>query len=140
VPKLEPEKNIKAYARISEAIDRNLVRACHDLSDGGLGVAVAEMAFTGDLGLEVDLSKVPTSEKMRDDFTLYSESNGRLLVEVSEEDHVKFEALMCDSVFARIGTVKEDKTLRVEKNGAVLFKLPLTSLIGAWKTPLGDPR
>jgi phosphoribosylformylglycinamidine synthase len=140
VPKLEPEKNALAYARLNEAMDRGIVRACHDLSDGGLGVAAAEMAFTGDLGLEVDLSRVPVSEEMRDDFMLYSESNGRLLVEVSEKDCGEFEALMGDSVFARIGSVKEDKTLSLEKKGELLFELPLTKLIGAWKTPLEDPR
>jgi phosphoribosylformylglycinamidine synthase len=140
VPKLEPEKNTQAYARLNEAMDRGIVRACHDLSDGGLGVAAAEMAFTGGLGLGIDLSKVPISEKMRDDFTLYSESNGRLLVEVKEKDCGEFEALMFDSVFARIGSVKEVKTLRVQKNGETLVELPLEILIGVWKTPLEDPR
>jgi hypothetical protein len=47
---------------------------------------------------------------------------------------------MGDSVFARIGSVKEDKTLRLEKDGKPLFELLLTKLIGAWKTPLEDPR
>jgi phosphoribosylformylglycinamidine synthase len=140
VPKLEPEKNAIAYSHLNEAMDRGIVRACHDLSDGGLGVAAAEMAFTGDLGLEVDLSSVPMSEEMRDDLALFSESNGRLLVEVPEKDSGEFEALMGDSVFARIGMVKEDKTLRIVKNGGLLIELPLTKLIGAWKTPLEDPR
>jgi len=80
------------------------------------------------------------SEEMRDDFALYSESNGRLLVEVPEKDCEEFEALMGDSVFARIGSVKEEKTLRVTKNGETLLELPLVKLIGAWKTPLEDPR
>jgi phosphoribosylformylglycinamidine synthase len=140
VPKLEPEKNALAYSRLNEAMDRGIVRACHDLSDGGLGVAAAEMAFTGDLGLDVDLSRVPLSEGMRDDFALFSESNGRLLVEVSERNCIEFEALMEDTVVARIGSVNGDKTLRVEKNGRLIFELPLTMLIGAWKTPLEDPR
>jgi hypothetical protein len=47
---------------------------------------------------------------------------------------------MGDSVFSRIGTVKEDKTLRIVKNGETLIELPLETLIGAWKTPLEDPR
>jgi phosphoribosylformylglycinamidine synthase len=140
VPKLEPAKNALVYARLNEAMDQGIVRACHDLSDGGLGVSAAEMAFTGNLGLEVDLSRVPVSEEMRDDFVLYSESNGRLLVEVSKRDCGDFEVLMGDSVFARIGSVKEDKTLRVEKNGEPLIEIPLVKLIGAWKTPLEDPR
>jgi phosphoribosylformylglycinamidine synthase len=121
-------------------MDGGIVRTCHDLSDGGLAVSATEMAFTGNLGLEIDLSKVPMSEEMRDDFALFSESNGRLLVEVPEKDCGEFEALMGDSVFARIGSVKEDLTLRIVKNGEPLIELPLTKLIGAWKTPLEDPR
>jgi phosphoribosylformylglycinamidine synthase len=140
VPKLEPEKNAIAYARLNEAMDGGIVRACHDLSEGGLGVASAEMAFTGDLGLDIDLSKVPTNEMQRDDFILYSESNGRLLVEVTKDNCGEFESIMSDSVFARIGTVMEDKTLRVEKGEELLIELPLTTLIEAWKTPLEDPR
>jgi phosphoribosylformylglycinamidine synthase len=140
VPKLEPEKNAKAYARLNDAMDRGILRACHDLSDGGLGVAAAEMAFTGDLGLEIKLSNVPTSESMRDDFVLFSESNGRLLVEVTEKDCREFEALMGDSIFARIGSVKAEKYLRVEMNGKSLIDKSLMKLIGAWKTPLEDQR
>ncbi|MDP7207166.1 MAG: AIR synthase-related protein [Candidatus Bathyarchaeota archaeon] len=140
VPKLEPKKNIIAYARLNEAMDRGIVRACHDLSEGGLGVSAAEMAFTGDLGIDIDLSKVPLSKDMRDDFALYSESNGRLLVEVPEKDCGEFESIMNDSVFARIGNVKEEKTLRLAKKGEPIIELPLKTLIRAWKTPLEDPR
>ena len=140
MPKLEPEKNALVYARLNEAMDRGIVRACHDLSEGGLGVSAAEMAFTGGLGLDIDLSEVPLSEEMRDDFALYSESNGRLLVEVPEKDCEEFESIMSDSIFARIGLVKEMKTLRLAKNGEPLIELPLKKLIGAWKTPLEDPR
>ena len=140
VPKLEPEKNIEAYRRIGEAMDSGYVRACHDLSEGGLGVAAAEMAFTGGLGLEVDISVVPAPQGMRDDFLLFSESNGRLLVEVQAKHTKGFEDAMGDSVFARVGGVREERTLTVRKGTEVLFEIPLDDLIGAWKTPLEAAR
>ncbi len=121
-------------------MDSGYVRACHDLSDGGLGVAAAEMAFTGDLGLEIDLSSVPTSEELRDDFLLFSESNGRLLVEVPEKHYAAFEALMGDTIFAKVGVVKEEKTLTIRRSGEILVDLPLEELIAAWKTPLEAAR
>ncbi|MCW3992532.1 MAG: AIR synthase-related protein, partial [Candidatus Bathyarchaeota archaeon] len=140
VPKLEPERNIEAYRRIGEAMDAGYVRACHDLSEGGLGVAAAEMAFTGGLGLDVDVSAVPAPQGMRDDFLLFSESNGRLLVEVQAK-HVKyFEEAMGDSVSAKIGEVRGEKMLTVRKGAGTLFKLHLDDLIGAWKTPLEAAR
>ena len=54
-----------------------LVRAAHDLSEGGLAVAAAEMAFAGDLGLDLDLGKVPGPVR-RSDRLLFSESHHAL--------------------------------------------------------------
>ena len=140
VPKLDAEVNIKIYRRLNEAMDQGLVRSCHDLSEGGLAVSISEMAFTGSLGLELDLSSVPVSEPMRDDYVLFAESNGRLLVEVSPDNAKVFEELMADSVNACVGTVIEEEYLTVRKGGDMLIRLPLSALIGAWKTPLEVPR
>ncbi len=140
VPKLEPKSTARSYSCLTNAIDQKLVRACHDLSEGGLGVSLAEMAFTGDLGVDLNLSNIPSSENMRDDFILFSESNGRLLVEVSEKNCTKFESIMKKSIFAQIGTIREEKRLKITKNNKNMIEISLDSLIDAWKTPLEDPR
>jgi len=103
-------------------------------------VATAEMAFTGGLGLDIDVSAVPVSQGMRDDLLLFSESNGRLLVEVPAEHTDAFEEVMGDSVHAKIGVLKEGKAMTVRKGAEVLFEIPLDDLIGAWKTPLEASR
>jgi phosphoribosylformylglycinamidine synthase len=136
VPRLDPKKNIKTYRSLYNALDAGLVRACHDLSEGGLGVALAEMAFTADLGLDIDISHVPVSTKMRDDFLLFSESNGRLLIEVQRDSCDAFEKTMNGSTFAKIGTVKDDRTLKIGRSGKSLIDLTLDTLSKAWKTPL----
>jgi phosphoribosylformylglycinamidine synthase len=140
VPRLEADETIGAYKRLTSAIDDGLVRACHDLSEGGLGVAAAEMAFTGGLGLEVDLSKTPAVAEMRDDLMLFSESNGRLLVEVEEGESRDFEAKMEGTAFARAGTVTSGHRLTVYGRGGVVIDEPLDLLMSAWKTPLGGSR
>ena len=137
VPRLKPSETIKAYRRLLEAMDRGLVRACHDLSEGGLAVAAAEMAFTGWLGLEIDLDAVPAEGVMRPDQLLFSESNGRLLVEVVEGRESEFEELMADSPNAKIGRVVEEENLIILSGGEALMNLSLKELIEAWKTPLG---
>ncbi len=106
VPILEPVRTSKSYDKLTEAIDKGLVRACHDLSEGGLAVAAAEMAFTGDLGLEIDLQKVKTSSKMRHDYVLFSESNGRLLVEVKPDNNDLFEEIMNGTIHSKIDWVR----------------------------------
>jgi phosphoribosylformylglycinamidine synthase len=136
VPKLDPEQNIKAYKRVLDAMDAGLVRACHDCSEGGLAVALSEMAFTGDLGLDVDVALVSVSEQMRDDILLFSESNGRLLIEVPADKTEAFEKILSDSPFSCIGAVKQEKKLSITKDGAPLFEVPLEALIESWKTPL----
>jgi phosphoribosylformylglycinamidine synthase len=60
-------------------IDRSAIVACHDISDGGLAVALAEMCIGGDVGAEIDLSGM---EKLRSDARLFSESNSRWVVEL----------------------------------------------------------
>jgi phosphoribosylformylglycinamidine synthase len=136
VPKLDASKTSTSYRRLTAAIDAGYVRACHDLSEGGLGVSLAEMAFTGGLGLEVDLAKAPVTGGMREDLLLFSESNGRLLVEVPEGDTEAFEGLMKGSTVAWIGSVTKQPRLVVKKGGETVLDLANEETIKAWKTPL----
>jgi phosphoribosylformylglycinamidine synthase len=136
VPKLEPDASITAYRRVLNAIDAGIVRACHDCSEGGLGTAVAEMAFTGDLGVDLELGLVPVNEKMRNDFVLFSESNSRLLLEVKPGHVDEFNEMMAGSAYSCVGAVKKDKKLHVALNGEQLIDLSLDDLISSWKLPL----
>jgi phosphoribosylformylglycinamidine synthase len=136
VPRLDASKTSTSYRRLTAAIDAGYVRACHDLSEGGLAVSLAEMAFTGGLGLDVDIAKVPVTAEMREDLLLFSESNGRLLAEVSEEDASAFEGLMKGSTIAWIGSVVKEPRLRVTEKGKTVIELANEETIKAWKTPL----
>ena len=136
VPKLDLKVNIVYYKRVLDAMDSGLVRACHDCSEGGLAVALSEMAFTGDLGLEVDIGKVPVLASMRDDVLLFSESNGRLLLEVPAAKTDEFARTMKDTPYSCIGVVKKEPTLTITKDGRTMLEMELSKLIEAWKTPL----
>ena len=68
------------------AIGRGLVRSCHDLSEGGLAVALAEMALAGGLGARASLGDVPRDDDDANDAALlFSESPTRFLLEVRPE-------------------------------------------------------
>ncbi|MEM3479027.1 MAG: phosphoribosylformylglycinamidine synthase subunit PurL [Candidatus Bathyarchaeia archaeon] len=138
VPKVrlrEAERNMKAIIR---AIDGGYVRACHDLSEGGLAVAAAEMALAGGLGLEIWLENVPrANEVYRSDYILFSESNSRFLVEVPEKYRDKFETAVRGAVYEPIGRVKSDKSFVIYGfNGRRIIEADIDSLINAWKNPL----
>lgn len=138
VPKVDPVKGKKLMDALSEATGKGLVRACHDLSDGGLGVAAAEMAFAGDLGMELHLDKVPLGEPMgRDDSILFSESNTRFLVEVSPQQSKQFEDMMTGADFAEVGRVTPGRLLEVYGlNGDTVLSAEIGELKEAWQRPL----
>jgi phosphoribosylformylglycinamidine synthase subunit PurSL len=137
VPRLEPEYTIEMYRRLRDAMRANIVRSCHDLSDGGLGVALAETAFAGGYGISAYLSRVPFDGLERNDYVLFSESPGRLLVTVRPEHKTAFEERMVDSMYAEIGLVTKDPVLEiVGVNGRVLCRVPVAELKRAWQQTL----
>jgi phosphoribosylformylglycinamidine synthase II len=139
VPKVRIEQAKKTMDLITEAIDKGYLRACHDLSEGGLAVASAEMAFSSGYGIELDLRKAPrTKETCRNDFVLFSESNSRFLVEVTEKRRDAFEALMKDAVCGEVGRVKKDGVLSVTGlDGEQAVHADLEELRRRWKSTLG---
>ncbi len=113
VPKVNAEEAKKIFDAITAAIDAGYVKACHDISEGGIAVAAAEMAFSSKYGLELDLNKAPVDSISRNDFALFSESNSRFLIEVDETDREKFEELLKGIPNAHIGKVTSDTKLEI---------------------------
>ncbi|MCX6776262.1 MAG: phosphoribosylformylglycinamidine synthase subunit PurL [Candidatus Micrarchaeota archaeon] len=134
VPQVNPEKAKKVFSKVTSAIDKGLLLSCHDLSEGGLGVAAAEMAFSGDMGMELDLQQL--SSKERGDFLLFSESNSRFLVEVAPSKQRSFERLMKGAPFCKIGRTTKLKEFVIEKGGKVLIAEQLEKLRKTWQEPL----
>jgi phosphoribosylformylglycinamidine synthase len=115
-----------------------IIKSCHDLSEGGLGVAAAEMAFAGGYGLELNLSAVPNKLVARDDFLLFSESNSRFLIEVTEQDSADFEEFIKSKACTPIGKVTKDQKLLVHGlDGKVVVDAELAELRRSWKKTLG---
>ena len=138
VPKLDLEKSVEIAKRVSMAIADSLVVSCHDCSEGGVAVALAEMAFSSGLGIEVDLKGLPVSEKqLRADTQLFSESNSRYIVEVKSENYDAFAKLMLNLPFGQVGKVTEEKKLSIKsQNGEVVIELGLDTMKQAWQKPL----
>ena len=138
VPKVRPREAKKLMQALSRATSKGLVSACHDLSEGGLGVALAEMAFAGGLGASVKLKAVPLGEPTsRDDYILFSESNSRFLVEVAPENKKGFERVMAQVSFALIGEVNDSEILKIcGSAGNEVVNKPINELKEAWQRPL----
>ena len=137
VPVVDAAANRRVYEAISQAIRDSLVASSHDCSDGGLGVALAETAFAGGLGMAVDLREVPSERLGRDDYLLFSESQGRFVVTVPVEKVDRFESSMEGLPFALVGEVTEDRALVIiSLSGDVVLREDVMALREAWAKPL----
>jgi phosphoribosylformylglycinamidine (FGAM) synthase-like enzyme len=139
VPKVRAAQARKTFRTVIKAIDLGFVKACHDLSEGGLAVTAAEMALAGGYGIELDLRKVSNEALNRNDFMLFSESNSRFLMEVPEKSKEEFEILMKGKVCAEIGKVtKNPKLIAYGLDGAIVVDAALTDLRRSWKETLSS--
>ncbi|MFA5316975.1 MAG: AIR synthase-related protein, partial [Dehalococcoidales bacterium] len=138
VPVVNPEVAKITMDNLSRATAAGLVRACHDLSDGGLGVALAEMALAGGLGVEIHLAKVPLVEEIeRDDLILFSESNSRFLAEVAPENREAFEKALAGAAAACIGEVTSSGVLNVYgRDSKRIISKSVGELKEAWQRPM----
>ena len=97
----------ETYRHLHAAMRAGLVEACHDLSEGGLAVALAEMCISGRLGARIDV--LPHDDLVT---ALFSESSGRLIVEVRPRSVDAFVKIMGRSA-ARLGMVTDDSLFSI---------------------------
>lgn len=142
VPHVDALASSRRYRTLHAAIADGLVTACHDLSDGGLGVTLAEMAIGGRLGCEADLDKVPAAgihagpSGMTDLEVLYSESAGRLAVTVAPENREAFEARFAGQAASCLGRVTDAGKVRLARGGAPLVDEDVEALAAAFTKTL----
>jgi len=134
VPCVNFEQAPEIMKRLHTAIQRGLILSCHDVSEGGLGLAVSEMAFSGDCGVEIDLENVIyTGEKRRFDFILFAESNTRFLLEIKKENTVKLKEIFNNLPLAKIGRTAKEKTVKIRHGTQSLIDLPIDIVRTKWR-------
>ena len=137
VPTVDPLAARATFAAVHSAIHAGLVAACHDLSEGGLAVAAAEMAFAGGFGAEIEVANMPVDrEANHPAFRLFSESNTRFLCEIPSEKSREFGKLLADIPHAEIGRVTDTSRLTIHDAGAMLIDADIMLLKNTWKAPL----
>jgi phosphoribosylformylglycinamidine synthase len=138
---IPPQPDLQLAARIfrklHEAILRGLIRSCHDLSEGGLAVAVAEMAFAGGIGADLTrMDRVAPQEA--DEVLLFSESASRFIVEVTPNNATPLEQCFGnDAPLTRLGQTCKEQRLRIAgANGEWVVWAELADLKEAWQKTL----
>jgi len=110
------------YLCLHRAMQACLIRACHDLSEGGMAVAAAEMCIGGRVGLSL----------MIEEQALFTETNGCLLVEVHPDDVDEFERTLAGQPHQRLGVVADTNQLEISSASGNLLAVPVDQLVAAW--------
>jgi phosphoribosylformylglycinamidine synthase len=137
VPKTDPEILRHCMKGLLACMKKKYITACHDLSEGGLGACLAEMAIGGDIGATIEVSEV--SKELRTDFKVFSESNTRWVVEVKKEAQTEFEKQLkkYHVIFLLLGTIKGEH-LRIKDDGKTVVDLSVDVLRECWRKPIWD--
>ena len=131
VPRVRKEEARHVYLKMMAAHDRQWFHSVHDLSDGGLAVALAEAAFSRNFGAEIQLPEDALSARA----WLFSESHSRFLISIAPEHKDNFEKRMDgDAVF--LGHVTERGQLRILREGRELIKVATSVLYERWRKGL----
>ncbi|RNB57874.1 phosphoribosylformylglycinamidine synthase subunit PurL [Brevibacillus gelatini] len=128
-PQIDLNKEAAVQKLVLTAIRKGLVNSAHDLSEGGLGVALAESCFGKGIGAKVELSS-----ELRSDVLLFSESQSRILLSASPEQAEAILALAGEHGVPaeKIGTIGGDR-LVVNVNGTEAINASIQEVKAAWK-------
>ncbi|MFM9024895.1 MAG: phosphoribosylformylglycinamidine synthase subunit PurL, partial [Planctomycetaceae bacterium] len=141
VPRVDTAAFRAACAAVAAANAAGLVRSCHDVSDGGIAVAVAEMAIAGGLGATLDLGAVPFAGNAvpaaQDLAVAFAETPGRFVCAVAPDDAGAFAALLADLPWAWIGEAVAEPVVEITGRGGTTERVALERLAAAWHTPAG---
>jgi phosphoribosylformylglycinamidine synthase len=105
-------------------------------SHGGLATTFAKKTIAGQLGMEIDLNKVPREKDLnRNDFILFSESQSRFVVTINPKNKGKFEKLFKDEIFACVGQVLDSQKFTIKGvNGEIIIDTDMETLEESYKS------
>ncbi len=133
VPRVDPDALDRSMKALLSAINDSVLLECHDVSEGGTGVCLAEMSLGGDMGVMVDIGSIAGS--LRSDVKLFSESNTRWIIEVDTEREGDLKSLLSASKvdFCKLGVTSNDGRIRVSDGSRMLVDVSLKDARYAWE-------
>jgi phosphoribosylformylglycinamidine synthase subunit PurL len=133
VPMVDLETDRRNNLAVLHLIQNGLVDCVHDCSKGGIGTALAELAISGKLGINVDLKKIPNNCS-RCDYLLFSETHSRFIIGTRQPDKVNKILSARNCVFSEIGKIDRTKILNLRYSGKEIINLPVDDLNRSYNT------
>ncbi len=138
VPKVDGQKNKKLYQSFYKAGQSQLISSAISITRGGLGIALVKTALAGKLGIEISLNNLP-GKVSQNDFALFSESQGRILVTVNPKNKEKFEKIMKGNQFKEIGQIINNQEIIIKGlDNKTIINLGLGDLEKNYKSVFKD--
>jgi phosphoribosylformylglycinamidine (FGAM) synthase-like enzyme len=128
------EQSLARYRAYYGLAKTGAILSTHDVSEGGLATALAEMTFSGKAGVKVDLAKLPADQGLHAMELLFSETPGRMVLEVAADHLAAAEQLG----FICIGETTEAAQVVVNKGSEALLDVPVAELKPLWKSGLAS--
>lgn len=126
VPEVDALKNRKLYINFYKCVKKNIISSAISVTRGGLGIALAKTAMAGMLGVEVSL---------KNNYILFSESQGRILVTIDPKNKKQFEQMMKKNALALIGTVINNQNIIIKnKEQKNIIHLDVQKALKAYKS------
>src|SRR5918996_697268 len=133
VPKVNLKTDKKNRSAVLDLIENGLIDFVHDCSKGGIGTALAELAISGNIGINIDLKKIPNRCK-RDDFLLFSETHSRFIIGTSNPDKINRFMRNRKCSFSEIGRTDSSMTLNIHNSGKEVINLSIIELAHRYNT------
>ena len=139
VPQVDGKVFLPRYLSLHRAIKDDLVSSCHAVSRGGLAVHLALTAMGGELGIHIDLDRIPATTELSASQLLYSETCGRFIITVSPQNSERFEEMFHEMDLEQVGMVTDTQQLTITRGkGQTVIRKNIQDLKTAWKKPFGD--
>jgi phosphoribosylformylglycinamidine synthase subunit PurSL len=138
LPVVNVFKNMNLYNAYLSCLKAGLIASVNSITRGGLGIALARSAMAGLLGVEVKLSGLE-GEAYREDFALFSETQGRILISINPTNKLKFERIMGDNSYSLIGQVGENSDFIIKGiKGQEVVRTKVEKLLETYKRRFRD--
>ncbi|MDR0724043.1 MAG: hypothetical protein LBF23_02535, partial [Endomicrobium sp.] len=137
VPDVYPKESSPIMKSIYKAVNKGLIESCHDASEGGLAVSISEMSFASGYGVNINIDSIKTDDNMSAAEILFSESNGRFIVEVEPKNENKFKKIFKGSNVREVGYVTDNDFVIFEsQKEKIKIKEKLINLLNAWRNTI----
>lgn len=134
LPKVNVFKNKRLYGAYLSCLNKGIFSSSISITRGGLGVALAKSAIAGLFGINISLKNLE-GESYREDFALFSETQGRILVSINPKSKKQFESFFADNSFSYLGTVSDSKEFVIHGfKDQIIVDIPVDDLLKSYKS------